>query len=85
MTSPAPFPPAAPPSRATARRRRYGRDHILGCKASFYASRDQNCGYLSCFYEKYWYWSGLLNATVAAPDFAEPDWRHCDAAGNYSP
>lgn len=64
----------------------YGRDDPLGCKASFYAARNQGCGYLECFYDRFVVIDPATNATERLEvAFAPPDWRHCGAEGNYSP
>ena len=63
----------------------YGRDDALGCKAAFYRSQDQGCGYLACFYDRFVVVDALNHTAQLEPVFAPPDWRHCDAAGNYSP
>jgi len=61
----------------------WGRDHPLGCKASYYASENQRCGYMECFEHRYYV---VHNATAMPPpadSFEASDWRHCGAS--YAP
>ena len=61
----------------------WGRDHPLGCKASYYASENQRCGYMDCFEARYYV---VHNATAMPPpadSFEASDWRHCGAS--YAP
>ena len=65
------------PRRASRATLRYGRDDVLGCKASYYAATNQHCGFLECYLEEH----RIPNATrPARVPYAAPDWRHCTAA-----